>query len=74
MRLSPPLALVKLLIVMAPLVVCYGMPASWIGASHAIWGRDPLTDSSLSFLPTGHLCLLVFTLLCLVSRVIGIGF
>ena len=74
LRLSPPAFLAQFLLIIAPLAVCYGIPAAWLGVSYAIRESNPMSHGEFGFLLTVHLCLLAFTLLCIVMRVTGIGF
>jgi hypothetical protein len=72
LRLSTRASFSQVLLVLAPLSVCYSMPAIWLGFSYAFRKNNPLSQDGPSFLPMVHLCLLAFTLLFLALQAMGI--
>lgn len=63
LRLSPAISLAKFAIIFAPIVTCYSLSAIWLGVSREIRRGDQTLSGVEGFLPGGHLCLLVFSLL-----------
>jgi hypothetical protein len=61
----------QLLLVLAPVAVCFGISAIWLGVSYTL-RKNNLSQGGPSFLPLAHLCLLAFTVLGVVIRVSGI--
>lgn len=68
MRLATRESLSLILLVLAPLAVCYGMPAIWLGVSCAFRKNSPQSQEGPGFLRIVHICLIAFTVLCLLIR------
>jgi len=74
LRLAPPGFFAQFLLIIAPLAVCYGIPAAWLGVSSAVRASDAMSPGGFGYLLIVHLWLLAFTFICLVVRVTGIEF
>ncbi|MCU0720663.1 MAG: hypothetical protein MUC83_13225 [Pirellula sp.] len=68
-RLSARDSFSTCLLILTPLAICYGMPAIWLGIFCAFQKGNPLSQGGPSFLQIVHLCLIVFTFLCVVMRI-----
>ena len=70
-KLATRESLPLILLVLAPLAVCYGMPAIWLSVSCAFRKNSPQSQEGPGLLRIVHVCLIAFTVLCLLIRVSG---
>ncbi len=74
LRYSRPVFLEQLSISIAPLAVCYALPAIWLcthSAIHRNFHGNRISDEGVGYLPMVHLCLLVITVLGALWRLVG---
>ncbi len=71
LRLSMREPFSQVLLVLAPLAVCFGISAIWQGVSNTLHKNK---QPSTSFLPTFHACLLATTVLSVVIQLVCLAF